>query len=56
MKLARKLLQNSSDGNLLTAGFSNILEKFTAKLEKIMRNFAEVLTENQSKNINRIST
>ena len=43
------------DGNLLTTYFSNILEKFPVKQENIMRNFAEVLAENQSKNINRIS-
>ena len=43
------------DGNLLTTCFSNILEKFTAKQAKIMGNFAEVLAENQSKNMNRIS-
>ena len=43
------------DGNLLTTYFSNILEKFPVKQENIMGNFAEVLAENQSKNINRIS-
>ena len=35
------------DGNVLTTCFSNILEKFIAKQENIMRNFAEVLAENQ---------
>ena len=44
------------DGNLLTRCFSNILETFTAKQANIIGNFAEVLTENQSKNINRITT
>ena len=43
----------SIDGNLTTTCFSNILEKFTTN---IMGNFAEVLPENQSKNMNRIST
>ena len=36
--------------------FSTILEKFTAKQATIMGNFAEVLEENQSKNMNSIST
>ena len=36
--------------------FSKILEKFTAKQASVMGNFAEVLAENQSKNMNRIST
>ena len=36
--------------------FSTILEKFTAKQVTIMGNFAEVLEENQSKNMNSIST
>ena len=36
--------------------FSNILEKCTAKQANIMGNFEEVLAENQSKNIHRIST
>ena len=44
------------DGNLLTTYSSNILNKFTVKQANIMGNFAEVLRENQSKNINRIST
>ena len=43
----------SIDGNLL---FSTILEKFTTKQANIMGNFAEVLAENQRKNMNRIST
>ena len=46
----------SIDGNLTTTCFSNILEKFTTKQTNIMGNFAEVLPENQSKNMNRIST
>ena len=44
------------DGHLLTVCFSNILEKFTGKQANSMGNFAEVLAENQSKNMNRIST
>ena len=36
--------------------FSTILEKFTTKQANIMGNFAEVLAENQRKNMNRIST
>ena len=44
------------DGNLLTTCFSNILEKFTVKQVNFMGNFAEVLAENQSKNVNRIIT
>ena len=36
--------------------FSTIHEKFTAKQATIMGNFADVLAENQSKNMNRIST
>ena len=36
--------------------FSTILEKFTAKQANIEGNSAEVLAENQSKNMNRIST
>ena len=35
--------------------FFNIHEKFTAKQAYIMGNFAEVLVENQSKNVNIIS-
>ena len=34
------------DRNLLTTCFSNILEKFTAKMANIMGNFSEVLAEN----------
>ena len=44
------------DGNQLTTYYSNILEKFRAKQANIMGNLAEVLAENQSKNMNRIST
>ena len=36
--------------------FSTILEKFIAKQANIMGNFTDVLAENQSKNMNRIST
>ena len=43
------------DSNLLATCFSNILEKFPAK-QANMGNFAEVLAENQSKNMSRIST
>ena len=44
------------DVNLPTTCFSNTLEKFTAKQANIMGNFAEVVAENQSKNLNRTST
>ena len=44
------------DGNLLTTYFPNILDRFTAKQANIMGNFADVLADNQSKNMNRIST
>ena len=58
--LLRTLNQNKKsfqgfDGNLLNTYFFNIHEKFTAKQEKFMGNFAEVLAENQSKNVNIIS-
>ena len=43
------------DGNLLTTYFSNILERFTAK-QANMGSFADVLADNQSKNMNRIIT
>ena len=45
------------DGNLLalTTYFFNIHEKFKAKQANIMGNFAEVLAEDQSKNVNIIS-
>ena len=39
----------------MNACFSNILEKFTMKQANIMGNFAEVLPNNQAKNINKIS-
>ena len=35
--------------------FSNILENFTIKQADIMENFAEVLANSQTKNINKIS-
>ena len=44
------------DRNLQLRVDSNILEKSTAKQENIMGNFAEILAENQSKNMNRINT
>ena len=40
----------------LTECFTNILEKFTTKQANIMGNFAEFLTENQTKNMNKISS
>ena len=46
---------NEFDGNTISACFSNILEKFTIKQADIMGSFAEVLTKNQAKNINKIS-
>ena len=46
---------NESDGNTISACFSNIPEKFTIKQADIMGSFAEVLTNNQTKNINKIS-
>ena len=53
----RQELQSSNefDGNTISACFSNILEKFTIKQANIMGSFAEVLTNNQAKNINKIS-
>ena len=50
-------LQSSTDfdGSTISACFSNILEKFTIKQADIMGNFAEVLANNQTKNINKIS-
>ena len=54
---SRQELQSSNefDGNTISACFSNILEKFTIKQANIMGSFAEVLTNNQTKNINKIS-
>ena len=46
---------NEFDGNTISACFSNILEKFTMKQANIMGSFAEVLTNNQTKNIQKIS-
>ena len=53
----RQELQSSNefDGNTITAFFSNILENLTIKQANIMGSFAEVLTNNQTKNINKIS-
>ena len=49
-------LQSSTEleGNTMSARFSNIQEKITIKQANIMGNFAEVLTKNQAKNINKI--
>ena len=46
---------NEFDGNTISACFSNVLGKFTIKQANIMGSFAEVLTNNQTKNINKIS-
>ena len=43
------------DGSKISACFSNILEKFTIKQADIMGSFAEVLANNETKNINKIS-
>ena len=53
----RQELQSSNefDGNTISACFSNILETFTIKQANIMGCFVEVLTNNQTKNINKIS-
>ena len=50
-------LQSSTefDGSTINACFSNILEKFTVKQADIMGSSAEVLANNQTKNINKIS-
>ena len=56
LEFCQNYFMQDIDGNLLTTCFSNILEKFTAKQANIIRNFAEVLAEKQSKNMNRIST
>ena len=50
-------LQSSTefDGSTISGCFSNILEKFTIKQADIMGNFAEVLANNQTKSINKIS-
>ena len=46
---------NEFDGSTTSACFSNILEEFTIKQDDNMRSFAEVVTNNQAKNINKIS-
>ena len=53
----RQKLQLSTkfDGSTISTCSSNILEKFTLKQADIMRNFAEVLANNQTKKINIIS-
>ena len=53
----RQELQSSNefDGSTTSACFSNILEEFTIKQDDNMRSFAEVVTNNQAKNINKIS-
>ena len=53
----RQELQSSIefDGSKVSACCSNILEKFTIKQADIMGGFAQVLTNNQAKNINKIS-
>ena len=48
-------LSNEFDGNTISACFSNILEKFTIKQTDFMGSFAEVLTKNQAKSINKIN-
>ena len=53
----RQKLQSSTefDGSTISACFSNILEKFTIKQADIMGSFIEVLANNRTKNINKIS-
>ena len=48
-------LSNEFDGNTIRASFSKILQKFTIKQAEVVGSFAEVLTNNQTKNINKIS-
>ena len=50
-------LQSSTEfnGSKISAYFPNILGKLTIKQADIMGNFAEVLSNNQTKNINKIS-
>ena len=50
-------LQSSTefDGSTISVCFSNIVEKFTIKQADIMESLAEVLANNQTKNINKIS-
>ena len=45
---------NEFDGNTISACFCNILEKFKIKQADIIGSFAEVLTNNQAKNINKM--
>ena len=51
-------LESSTEfnGSTISACFSNILKKFTIKQADMMGSFAEVLTNNQTKNINKISS
>ena len=51
-----KELQSSTefDGSAMSTCFSNILEKFTRKQANIMESFAEVLTNDQTENKNKI--
>ena len=53
----REELQSSTefDGSKIRACFSNILEKFTIKQDDIIKSIAEVLANNQTKNLNEIS-
>ena len=53
----RQKLQSSTDfdGSTISAYFSNILEKFKIKQADIMGCFAEVLANNQTMNVNKIS-
>ena len=48
-------LPHEFDGNKISACFSNMLEIFIIKQANIMGSFAEVLTNSQTKNINKIS-
>ena len=43
------------DGSTVSACFSNILEKSAIKQANIIGNLTEVLTNNQAKNINKVS-
>ena len=53
----RQELQSSNefDGSTTSACFSNILEELTIKQDDNVGGFAEVVTNNQAKNINKIS-
>ena len=48
-------MSNEFDGNAISAYFLNILEKFTIKQANIKGSFAEIVTNNQAKTINKIS-